>query len=54
MQLLQTITPKGTRYFVNARRVTQEAYETAKFWKRLECFQTIIKGTTTRHYVCAQ
>ena len=54
MQLLQTITPRGKRYFIDGRRTTREAYDITKFARRLECFQTIIKGTTVRHYVCAR
>jgi hypothetical protein len=54
MQLLQTITPRGKRYFIDGRRTTREAYDLAKFARRLECFQTIIKGATVRHYVCAR
>lgn len=54
MNLLQTITPKGTRYFINSRRVSLEAYEAAKFMKRLSCFSTQIVGHTTRHYLLAQ
>lgn len=53
-QLLQTTTPQGTRYYVDGKRVSREAYDLAKFWRRLECFQTIIKGATVRHYVCAR
>lgn len=52
-QLLQTVTPRGTRYFRDGRRVDADAYWLTKFWARLECFQTVRRGDTTRNYVCA-
>jgi hypothetical protein len=54
MQLLITITPRGTRYYKDSRRVTKRAYYDLSHRHTLECFQTITSGSTTRHYVCAR
>jgi hypothetical protein len=54
MQLLITITPRGTRYYMESQRITKARYYDHSRAHRLECFQTVIKGDTTRHYVCAR
>jgi len=54
MNLLITITPKGTRYYIESRRVSKEAYQDAQFWKSLSCLQTVKKGDITQHYSIAR
>jgi hypothetical protein len=53
MNLLRTITPKGTRYFINSKRVTRDKYDEAKFGRTLSCIQTNINKGTTRQYCIA-
>lgn len=52
--MLRTITPKGTFYFVNSRRVSRDQFNETQFGRRLECFQTTIKNGIIRHYHTAR
>jgi len=54
MQLIKTVTTRGTRYYINGRRVTRDAYDTAKIGKRLECLQTVRFGDGWKHYACVR
>lgn len=37
------------RYFINGRRVSRARMDAAKFWRRLDTFQTVTRGDVTRH-----
>ena len=50
MQLIKTATTRGTRYYINGRRVTRDAYDLAKMGKRLECLHTVKHGDGWRYY----
>lgn len=50
MQLLHTKTLKGSFYFINGKRVNKDAFELAKFWRRVDTFITQIdKNGIIRH-----
>jgi hypothetical protein len=50
MQLLETITPKSRRFFIDSKRVGKEQFEFAAFRRELSCLLTVRKGETVRHY----
>lgn len=51
MSLRETINNRTgvRRYYVNGQRVTLEAMDAAKFWRRLDCFASFTRGHITRH-----
>lgn len=50
MALLETQTPRGSRYYANGRRVTRAAMRSIKDdAERLDSFWTRIAGETVRH-----
>lgn len=53
-QLLKTTTAKGTRYYVDSRRVSREAFLEIKSGpnKRQDCFITRSDKAGTRDYSC--
>ncbi len=53
MQLLQTVTAKGTFYYIEGKRVSREAFITAKFQKRLDCFITRVSTKAVRNWCVA-
>lgn len=56
MNLLQTITAKGHFYFINSKRVSEEAFKESKVGNRLSCFKTKIdkKGNIRQYCIVSQ
>lgn len=42
----------GSRYYVDGKRVSREAYQLAQINKYLNSFHTVISGHVIRHYCC--
>lgn len=40
LQLCHTVTAKGHFYYIDSKRVSRDAFLTAKFWRRQDCFIT--------------
>ena len=54
VQLLWTRSKSGqTRWFIDGKRVTREAYHAAQFWARLDCFTGATRGGVARYYSTA-
>ncbi len=51
MSLCETINNRtgARRYFIDGRRVTRDAMDAAKFWRRIDCLVTLTRGEVTRH-----
>lgn len=50
LQLCRTVTSKGNRYYIDGRRVSLEAFQTAKFQRRQDCFITRATRKAVRDY----
>jgi len=53
LELLRTVTAKGERFYINSKRVSREAFITAKFGRRLDCFITRADRYAVRDYCVA-
>lgn len=49
-QLLRTVTDKGTRYYIDGKRVSLEAFQDIKFRRRQDCFITRATRKAVRDY----
>lgn len=50
IQLLETVSPSGKRYFLDGKRVSRDAAILAKFQSRQDCFVTRCDTTFVRNY----
>ena len=50
MSLLQTVTARGTFYYIDGKRVSRDAAISAKFQKRLSCFITRVSKNAVRNW----
>lgn len=49
-QLLQTVTAKGTFYFINGKRVSRDTFIEFKFQRRQDCFITRSTPQAVRNF----
>lgn len=54
MKLHTTATTTGTRYYIEGKRVSRDAFDLAKFGRRLECLQTVRIKNGYRHHCIAR
>jgi len=50
MQLCQTVTAKGTFYFVDSKRVSRDTFLAAKFQRRQDSFITRVEKNAVRNF----
>ena len=51
LELCHTVTAKGHFFYINGKRVTREAWQLAKFQRRMDCFITRVDQKAVRNFV---
>lgn len=50
LQLCQTVTAKGTFYYIDGRRVSRDSFLLAKFQRRIDCFITRVEKHAVKNF----
>ncbi len=54
MQICETVTPRGRRYYIDGRRASRALIVAVKGDHVLDTFHTVIRGEVVRHYCHAR